>query len=527
MKIYIYKIFILLVFLIEFANLYPTITLKIFNGNNLIDEQELNFQFYLKYNKIISSQEFSSIYKISYVSEESKFTPILKNKNEKQILLFDSFDTFSSIKSSNMSNIIIFPDNFLHIINKELLLHFECKKFIFFITKKEYDNLMKYDFNHNENIYIKIFIPEELSKNFIINEKSIPIPGYYFLFMFMTSSIFFLFLFFYHFSIPLRYKDYWLHFISQFYIFIPFRFILFVILSIKLTTIQNMRGLLPSAPGFFVILAVPKSIIKTNIITTILLANEGLYIFENMIKIALKMTVYNIQFFFLTIFFILVLSFPFHFNILIFDCIIILFISIHALTNYKKLKKTLLNVILTKKKYKPILKLKISIWIKQNILLNMYFISLIVIYFFSKFTTNKMLIDEIICLKNDMLEYCVENLFFFSFCYLYRPRHLKKEFFIVYTEKFERINLKFFYTELDEKSSIRSKVVHKIRNKNFINKYKIETFQSQQIKKPIIILNPKLINQINAIENSKNKDLSKTLNLSEKFLISIGKIKVK
>ena len=524
MNYILYKIFISL-FLIKLAILYPTITLKIMQNYNLIDEIELNFQFYMKYIKILSPKEFSSIYKFSYISEESKYTPFLKNKKEKQILLFNSFTTFSSIKSCNMSNIIIFPDNFIPILNKELLIHFESKQFIFFVDQKEYDKITKYDFNDNEDIYVKIFIPKEISKNFEINTNNITIPEYYFILMFLSFIIFFFYLFHYNFLVPLLYKDFWLFFISQFYLFIPLRFILLVLLSIKLMIIQNMRGLLPSAPGFFVILAVQKSLIKTNIITTILLANEGLYIFENMKNIIKKMTIYKLQFFFLTIFLILLLSFPFNLVIIILDCVIIPIISIHALINYKKLKKTLKIAYLTNKRYIPFIKLKLSIWIKQNILLSIYFVSLILIYFYSKYTTNKMLVDEIICLKNDMLEYCVENLFLFAFCYLYRPRHLERHFFIVYTERFGAINLKFYYTELEKKNNIRNKLIDTIQKETYINKKKLSNFRIENIKKPIIILHPRMINKIKDIRKNNKKNSWNKLDFNDKFMISIGKVK--
>ena len=112
--------------------------------------------------------------------------------------------------------------------------------------------------------------------------------------MFSSPILFFIYLFHYNFSVPSLYKDIWLFFISQFYLFTPLRFIVLILLSIKLIIIQNIRGLLPSNPGFFVILGVQKSLIKTNMITTILLANEGLYIFENMTKIIKKMNIYKI-----------------------------------------------------------------------------------------------------------------------------------------------------------------------------------------------------------------------------------------
>ena len=259
---------------------------------------------------------------------------------------------------------------------------------------------------------------------------------------------------------PSLYKDFWLFFISQFYLFIPLRFIVLILLSIKLSCltdcnilfkkkfyliintgtqknlsgvviiIQNIRGLLPSNPGFFVILAVQKSLIKTNMITTILLANEGLYIFENMTKIIKKMNIYKIQFLFMTVGLILLLSFPYHLIIILIDLVLCPFIAIHAFINYRHLIRTLKITLLCNKRYLPYIKFKMSIWKKQNILLVVYFISLILIYFYSRYSTNEMLLDEIICLKSDMLTYSSQNIFLFAFCVLYRPRNLEK-FFII------------------------------------------------------------------------------------------------
>ena len=247
--------------------------------------------------------------------------------------------------------------------------------------------------------------------------------------MFSSSILFFIYLFHYNFSVLSLYKDIWLFFISQFYLFTPLRFIVLILLSIKLIIIQNIRGMLPSSPGFFVILAVQKSLIKTNMITTILLANEGLYIFENMTKIIKKMNIYKIQFLFMTVGLILLLSFPYHLIIILIDLVLCPFIAIHAFINYRHLIRTLKNTLLCNKRYLPYIKFKMSIWKKQNILLVVYFISLILIYFYSRYSTNEMLLDEIICLKSDMLTYSSQNIFLFVFCVLYRPTKFGKKIF--------------------------------------------------------------------------------------------------
>ena len=524
MKIIFSKFIILISILIRFYILSPNITLKILQKQNLINEINLNFEFYMKYSEIISHQEFSSVYKIIFISNNSTISQFSKNKNEKQILLFDSFSTFSTKKVSNMSNIILFPDKYKYILNKDLLTYFDNKQFIFFIDQKQYDELI-YDLVNDNEINAKFFIPKEISENFLNNNENSTIPEYYFILMFLTFIIFFLYLFHYNFLVPLMYKDFWLFFISQFYLFIPLRFILLVLLSIKLIVIQNTRGLFPSAPGFFVILAVQKSLIKTNIITTIILANEGLYIFENMKKIIRKMTIYKLQYIFLTIFLILLLSFPFHLIIIILDSFLCPIILIHALVNFRRLKKTLKIAILSnKKKYIPFIKLKISIWIKQNILLNIYFISIIIIYFYSKYSTNKLQEDEIICLKSDMLEFCVENLFLFAFCYLYRPRHLEKYFFVIYTEKFDSMNLKFYYTELKKDNSLKNKLIDMRKNESYLNKKNIINFRKKFIKKPIIILNPRIIYKAEEYYNEHHRDKNMFI-FNEKFSISIGKVK--
>ena len=522
MKIILNKLIILLSINIQISISFPTISLKIIKEQTLINEIKLNFLFYIKYSKIISSQELSPIYKLSYISEDWKNIPFSKNKNEKHILLFDSYSKFLSNKASNMSNIIIFPEKFIPIINNDLLIHFDCKQFIFFINQKQFDDLIKADIINNERIYAKIFVPDEISKNFANKEKYSTITEYYFVIMLLTFILFFFYLFHYNFLIPLLYRDFWLFFISQFYLFIPLRFILLILLSIKLVIIQNIRGLLPSAPGFFVILAVQKSLIKTNIITTILLANEGLYIFENMKKIIRRMTIYKIQFFFISIILIFVFSFPFHLITIITNTVIFIFIIFHALINYKKLKHTLKIVYLTNKKYMHIIKLKISIWIKQNIIIILYYTFLIIVYFYTINTTNELLIEEIVCLKCDMLEYCVENFFLFAFCFLYKPKHLERNFFIVYTERFGTMNLKIYYTELNKKDNIRNKLIEISKKEILLNKKKILYYKKKNIKKPIIILNPRIL--LRSGENIKKSHGNDTF-INNKFFISVGNIK--
>ena len=527
MKFFLSKILVILLFLTKSYKLYPSIYLKILNNNILLDEFKLNFLFFTKYSKIISKKEFSSIYKISYIYKDSNYSFNSKwthEKKERNILLFDSFSTFSNKKACNISNIIILPDRYMPILNKDLLIYFDCMQFIFFVTQEEFDNLIEYDFHNKNNgkTYVKIFIPEEISKNFV-NNINISIPQFYFVLMFITFVLFFFYLFHYNFLVPLLYKDFWLFFISQFYLFIPLRFILLILLSIKLIILQNIRGILPSAPGFFVILAVQKSLIKTNLLTMIFLANEGLYIFENMRKIVRKMTIYKLQFLFLTIILIILLSFPFHLIIIILNSIFFSFIIIHAFVNFKKLRKTLKIAFLTNKRYIPFIKLKLSIWIKQNILLIIYMISIILIFFYSKFSTSRILMDEIICLKCDMLEYCIENVFLFAFCYLYRPRHLERHFFIVYTEKIGNIYLKFYYTELQKINNIKNIFMKKSPNKYFINKSKGNIIKIENFKnKPIIILNPRFI--FKTIEIHKNKQNKYKPNLNDKFAFSVGKI---
>ena len=490
MKNIIDRLIILILFIIKFSLSLPTISLQILEDHILLYEIKLNFLFYMRYCEIISKKEFSSIYRISYISKDSNISSFYKNKDN--ILLFDSFSNFSIKKTNNISNIIIFPEKERKIVTKKLFLFFDLKQFIFFLEQEQFDNLIKYDFHQNEKIYSRIIIPPEISKNLAYNNENITIPEYYFILMFLSFVIFFVYLFQYNFLVPLLYKDFWLFFISQFYLFIPLRFIVLILLSIKLIVIQNIRGLLPSSPGFFVILAVQKSLIKTNFITMILLSNEGLYIFENMTKIILTMTIKKFQFFIMVVILILVYSFPFHNIIIAIDLIIFPIIIIHAIINYKQLKKALKITLLTKKKYIPFLKLKISIWIKQNILLSIYFISLIIIYCYSIFSTNKILIDEIVCLKIDMLGYCAQNIFLFIFCYLYRPRNLDRNFFIVYTERYGSLNLKFFLFELNENNNIRNKFIDKTKEEFYINKKTIENIRKKHINKPIIILNPKL-----------------------------------
>ena len=522
MKKFFYLI-IILSFLINYSILFPFIYLKILKDHVLLEQIKINFLFYIKYSKIISKQEFSPLYKLSYISKDCNFTSFSRFKNEKHILLFDSFSTFSNKKAYNISNIIIFPESNKPVVNNELLLFFDCKQFIFFIEQKVFDNIIKYESLYDDKIYVKIFIPEELSKNFVNNNKNITIPEYYFVLMFLTFILFFFYLFYYNFLVPLLYKDFWLFFISQFYLFIPLRFILLVLLSIKLIIVQNIRGLIPSPPGYFLILSAVKSLIKTNIITMILLSNEGLYIFENMKTIIKKMSIYKLQFFFLSVFLAFIFSFPFHFIIIILDSIVCIIIIAHALINFRKLKKTQKIAFITNRRYIPFINIKISIWIKQNLILTIYFISSFLVYFYSKYSINEMLIDEIVCLKNDMLEFCVENLFLFTFCYLYRPRDLERNFFIVYTERFGNINLKFYYTELNKEDNIKNKIIHKGKKERNIDKKNLMKIKRKYINKPIIILNPRII--IRAKENKNIENENKKIYFNDKFNISIGKIK--
>ena len=525
MNNYFYILIVILSFMIDYSILVPFIYLKILKDHVLLEEIKLNFLFYIKYSQIISRQEFSHAYKLSYISRDYNFESFSRLKNENHILLFNSFSFFSTKKAYNISNIIIFPEKYIPVLNKEMLLFFDCKQFIFFIEQKIFDNLVKYDFINDEKIYVKIFIPEEISKNLVDNSKNLTIPECYFVPMFLSFILFFFYLFYYNFLVPLLYKDFWLFFISQFYLFVPLRFILLILLSIKLIIIQNIRGLIPSAPGFFVILSVQKSLIKTNIITMILLSNEGLYIFENMKRIIKKMTIYKLQFFFLTIFLTLILSFPFHFIMVILDAILFIIIIIHAFINYRKLKKTQKIAFITNKRYIPFINLKISIWIKQNILLCIYSITSFIIHFYSKFSTNEILIDEIVCLKSDMLQYCVENLFLFTFCYLYRPRDLERNFFIVYTEKFGAINLKFYYTELDKENNIKYIMSNKVKKESYLNKKNISNIRKENINKPIIILNPRLILRAKENINKRNENEHKKFYFNDKFSMSIGNIK--
>ena len=522
MKIIFFELVIYLSFLFKYTILYPTLSLKIFNGHILLDEVKLNFLFYMKYSKIISQKEFSSIYKISYISKNYNFTSFSKTKNEKHILLFDSNSTFITKRTNNISNIIIFPEKNSQDLNKKLLIYFDLKQYIFFVEQEQYNNILNI-LTQYEDLYVRIFVPEEISKNFLKNNNEIKlIPEYYFPLMFFSFILFFFYLFHYNFIIPLLYKEYWLFFISQFYLFIPLRFIILILLSIKLIIMQNTRGLISTGPGFFVILAIQKSLIKTNIITIVLLSNEGLYIFENMTSIIRRMNIYQLQFLFLSVFLILLLSFPFHLIIIFLDFIISPFIIIHAIFNYRKLRRTLKIAYLIKIRYVPYIKLKISIWIKQNVLLSIYFISLIIIYFYSRFSTNNMLIDEIICLKNDMLEYCVENIFLFAFCYLYRPRNLERNFFIVYTERLDFVHLKFFITNLKKEEYIRNKCLKASKSGNYISRRKIESIRKEHFNKPIIILNPRYLLKNEIIQ--KNKVNNNKILMENEYNFSIGNI---
>ena len=179
----------------------------------------ISYHSYMMYT-IISKKEFSPIYKLSYISKDSNLFSIIKEKNKKHILLFDSYHTFSNKKTSNISNIIIFPDKFMKTLNKELFLFFDLKQYIFFIDQEQFDNLIKFVFFKEENIYARISIPPEISKNFL-NTENTTISEYYFIVMFFSFIIFFIYLFHYNFLVPLLYKDFWLFFISQFYLFIP------------------------------------------------------------------------------------------------------------------------------------------------------------------------------------------------------------------------------------------------------------------------------------------------------------------
>ena len=500
--IYIYELIILLSSAIKLYKSLPTISLEIFNDNFLFDEIKLNFLFYMRYSSIISKKEFSPIYKISYISKDSTLFSIIKEKDKKHILLFDSYKTFSNKKTSNISNIIIFPDKYMKKLNKELFKFFDLKQYIFFVEQEQFDNLIKFVFFKERNIYARISIPPEISKDFL-NKENVTISEYYFIVMFLSFILFFMYLFHYNFIVPLLYKDFWLFFISQFYLFIPLRFIVLLLLSIKLIIIQNIRGLLPSSPGFFVILAVQKSLIKTNMITIILLANEGLYIFENMTKIIRKMNIYQIQFLFITVILILLLSFPYHFITVLIDLVLCPFFAIHSFINYRQLIRTLKITLLCNKRYIPYIKFKLSIWKKQNILLVLYFMSLILVYIYSRYSTNEMLLDEIVCLKSDMLTFSSQNIFLFVFCVLYRPRNLERKFFIVYTEKFGNINLKFFLAEAD--NNIRNKFVKKTKNKLVLNMNSVDNIRKEHINKPIIVLNPKLFLRKKIVNQQDNK----------------------
>ena len=212
----------------------------------------------------------------------------------------------------------------------------------------------------------------------------------------------------------------------------------------------------------------------------------------------------------MTVGLILLLSFPYHLIIILIDLVLCPFIAIHSFINYRHLIKTLKITLLCNKRYLPYIKFKMSIWKKQNILLVVYFISLILIYFYSRYSTNEMLLDEIICLKSNMLTYSSQNIFLFAFCVLYLPRNLERKFFIIYTEKFGNINLKFFLAEAD--NNIRNKFKKK-NNKCLLNTKSIDRIRKEHINKPIIVLNPKLFLRRKIVNEQDNK-----------FNISVGNI---
>ena len=133
-----------------------------------------------------------------------------------------------------------------------------------------------------------------------------------------------------------------------------------------------------------------------------------------------------------------------------------------------------------------------------------------------------MLIDEIICLKNDMLEYCSENIFLFAFCYLYRPRNLERNFFIVYTERLESIHLKFFISNLKKEDYIRNKCLKATKSGNYISRRKIESIRKEHFNKPIIILNPRYL--LKNEKNKKNKVNNNKMLMENEYNFSIGNI---
>ena len=187
--IYIYIIIILLLSTIKFYKSLPTISLKIFNDHFLFDEIKLNFLFYMRYSSIISKKEFSPIYKISYISKDSNLFSIIKEKEKKHILLFDSYEAFFNKKTSNISNIIIFPDKFIKQLNSKLFIFFDLKQYIFFVDQDQFDNLIKFVLFKEENIYARISIPPEMSKYFL-NKENITISEYYFIVMFSSFILF-------------------------------------------------------------------------------------------------------------------------------------------------------------------------------------------------------------------------------------------------------------------------------------------------------------------------------------------------
>ena len=136
-----------------------------------------------------------------------------------------------------------------------------------------------------------------------------------------------------------------------------------------------------------------------------------------------------------------------------------------------------------------------------------------------------MLIDEIIYLKNDMLEYCVENIFLFSFCYLYRPRNLKRNFFIVYTERFSSIHLKYYICDINTKNNIRNKCL-KISKKGYyyISRRKIDFIRREHINKPIIVLNPSVSLKKNNTQKDAGYNNNNNVLLGNEYNISIGNI---
>ena len=87
---------------------------------------------------------------------------------------------------------------------------------------------------------------------------------------------------------------------------------------------------------------------------------------------------------------------------------------------------------------------------------------------------------------------------------------MERKFFIIYTEKFGNINLKFFLAEDD--NNIRNKFKKK-NNKCLLNTKSIDRIRKEHINKPIIVLNPKLFLRRKIVNEQDNK-----------FNISVGNI---